>query len=342
VISIKRYLNSEAHSPAVDLVTAMRDAYRSALTAMATSAARACPPVGQDLHRRLTTLGMQLSDTAEPELVATTAAGVDGELQQWGDGAQAYLNQKTDDVKELLEVLARTAATIGASDQRYAKRFDEFSASLRSIATLEDLTQVRKSLVKSATELRSCVEQMSRDSRQSVAQLQAEVVTYQTKLEEVEQLASRDALTGLFNRGGVMAHIEQCIAAGQTFSVVVLDLDGFKQVNDRFGHAVGDDLLKQFSAELRSNARAGDVVGRWGGDEFIVVLGCSLADAQTHVDRIEKWVVGEYVLASATGPQKAHVGASIGLDEWQPGKTMREVIDRADAAMYQRKARARG
>ena len=339
MISIKRYLNTDSREQMAGVLSSTLDAYRSTLTAVGVSATQACPPVSQELQRTLTALSQELSEATEPELVASTAARVEGELLQWGGRAQGYLEQKTQDIKELLVVLARTASTIGASDVRYAKSFDTFTARLQSIATLEDLTKVRTALVESAADLKSCVEQMSHDTRQSVAQLQAEVVTYQTKLEEVEQLASRDTLTGLFNRGRVIAHLEQRIAAGQPFSVAVIDLNGFKQVNDQFGHAAGDDLLKQFSAELKSNARSGDIVGRWGGDEFVIVLNCPRGDAQAHVARIEKWVVGDYTIESSSGPQKVHLNASIGLEEWQPGRTMREVIDRADAAMYSRKGR---
>jgi diguanylate cyclase len=337
MISLKRYLNADPRADTADLLSSTVDAYRSTLTAIGECAVQACPPVSQELQRNLTELGQQLAGTVDPAVVTRAGARVEGALQQWGGQAQAYLEQKTGDVKELLVVLARTAATIGASDGRYTKRFDEFTARLKKIASLEDLAEIRLSLVASATELKTCVEQMSHDTKQSVAQLQAEVVVYQAKLEEVEQLASRDLLTGLFNRGRVIAHIEHRIASAQPFSVAVIDLNGFKQVNDRFGHAAGDDLLKQFSAELQSNARSGDVVGRWGGDEFIVILNCSRLDAQAHVDRIEKWVVGDYTVESAAGPQKVQLNASIGLEGWKPGQTMKEVIDLADGAMYKRK-----
>ena len=177
------------------------------------------------LQRALTSLGLELAEAADPEVVASTEARVEQELQQWGDSAHANLQQKTDDVKELLVVLGRTAATIGSSDEQYGKRFDEFTARLESIADLEDLTQIRSSLVRGAAELKSCVEQMSRNTRNSVAQLQADVVSYQTKLEEAEQLASRDSLTGLFNRARVTAHVEHRIASGQPFSVALIDLN---------------------------------------------------------------------------------------------------------------------
>ena len=322
-------------------MTSMLDAYRSALTAMGISAAQACPSAGQDLQRTLTGLGKELSETADPDLVTSTDAHVVQGLQQWGNRAQASLEQKTHDVKELLVVLSQTASTMASTDTRYSKRFDDFTARLERIANLEDLTQLRMSLVRSAAELKTCVEQMSQSARDSVAQLQAKVASSQSKLEEAEALASRDALTGLFNRSRLTANVDQRIAAGLVFSVAMIDLNGFKQVNDRFGHASGDDLLKQFSADLRANARQSDLVGRWGGDEFLVVLACPRAEAQTHIERIEKWVVGDYTIASASGPQRVQLGAAIGLAQWTPGQSMTDVVNRADADMYANKRAAR-
>lgn len=337
MISLKRYLDS--HQPAAEAgpSTSLLDAYRSALTAMGMCAVKAIPGLGDDLQRTLTGLGRELSESSDGELLARTESGVTQALQHWGDQAHENLQQKTGDVKELLVVLARTAATIASSDTRYSKQFDDFTARLERIANLEDLTQVRRSLVRSAAELKSCVEQMSKSTRDSVAQLQADVVTYQTKLEETEQLASRDGLTGLFNRAKIVKHVEERMAAGRPFSVAMIDLNGFKQVNDRLGHAAGDDLLKQFSTELRSNARPSDLVCRWGGDEFLLVLDCTNRDAAAHIERIQKWVVGDYTIEGATGRQKVHLDAAIGLGEWAPGKTMRDVVGEADAAMYKKK-----
>ena len=96
---------------------------------------------------------------------------------------------------------------------------------------------------------------MAQDSNKSVAKLRAEVSTYETKLKTVEQLALRDALTGLANRRSVEDRIEWRITNESVFCVVILDLDRFKQVNDTHGHVAGDSLLKHFfsSVALRTS-----------------------------------------------------------------------------------------
>ena len=156
------------------------------------------------------------------------------------------------------------------------------------------ITQVRASLVRKAAELKNCVDQMAQDGRQSLAQLRTKVATYETKLKAVEQIAAKDSLTGLANRRGVEKRLEWLVARGEPFCVVVLDLNSFKRVNDQHGHAEGDDLLRKFSEELGRNVRTEDTVGRWGGDEFIIVLNRDLAAAQSQIRRIQEWVFGDY------------------------------------------------
>jgi diguanylate cyclase (GGDEF)-like protein len=120
---------------------------------------------------------------------------------------------------------------------------------------------------------------------------------------------------------------------------MILDLNGFKLVNDRHGHAAGDSLLKQFSHELLSHTRTSDVVGRWGGDEFIVVLEGNMTGVNAQIDRIRKWVFGKYALQLGAGNDelKIDLSASIGTARWEPGQTTQQLVEVADAAMYREK-----
>jgi diguanylate cyclase (GGDEF)-like protein len=349
VISLKKYLDMESDKPSLrepdlnELAVVILESYRSALRAMGKSGVQACPAVGSDLQQNLASLEKSLSEHLTTTLVKDTEARVEEQLLQWGGHSAEYFKTKANEVKEILIVLARTAESMGKRDQRYANHFSQFTAQLQGIADLEDLAHVRSSLVRQANELKTYVDQMAKDSRESVAQLQAEVSTYETKLKVVEQLALEDSLTGLANRRKVEERIEWRIAHEQVFCVVILDLDRFKQVNDTYGHPAGDDLLQQFSRELRSNIRSTDIVGRWGGDEFIVVLDCDLPPAKAQVDRVRKWVLGEYTIETPqSGKTKVKVDASIGIAQWQSGQTVQALIASADSAMYRAKAEPRG
>ena len=137
-----------------------------------------------------------------------TGKQVEEQLQQWAGRSAEYFKAKTNDVKELLIALASTAESMGKQDQRYAKRLGDFTTQLQTIADLDDLAQMRATLVKRAAELKSCVDEMAQDSNKSLAQLRAEVASYETKLKTVEQLAFKDPLTGLANRRSVEERIE--------------------------------------------------------------------------------------------------------------------------------------
>ena len=119
---------------------------------------------------------------------------------------------------------------------------------------------------------------------------------------------------------------------------MVLDLNGFKEINDTHGHTAGDVLLKAFAKEFRGQFRTLDAVGRWGGDEFVVLLDGPAADARIRVDGVRRWVFGEYPLP---GGARVSIDAAIGIAEWRTGQTAEGLFSDADSSMYSEKRKAR-
>ena len=344
VISIRKYLDLDPselnkHRPtgAGELLPSVLEAYRAALSAMGNSGLRACPALGPQLQQNLVLLGGAIAQTITPSQIKETEKNVEQQLQEWGEQTSEYFQERAGDVKEILVVLAHATESVAERDQRYTSQFGEFTKRLQTLAKLEDLPQMRAAIVNRARELKACVDKMEQEGRESVVALRAQISTYQTRLEEAEQRASHDALTGLDNRQGVESKLQRRIAAKQPFCVVMLDLNGFKQINDTYGHQTGDDLLKQFAAELRSASRTSDVVGRWGGDEFILVLDGNLTEAQNHVERMQKWVFGGYTVKLGSAGPKVEMNAALGLVEWQADEDIKEIVARADALMYRQK-----
>jgi diguanylate cyclase (GGDEF)-like protein len=344
VISIKKYLDLDANAlnkfrpPSSDeLKDALLRAYKSVLGAMGDCGAQVCPTTGANLQKHLAHSAEILLKSATPALIQQNENAVDQHLQDWGRQTVEYFQERAGDVKEIVMTLARVAESVTERDQRYTNQFNEFTQRLQALANLEDLPQIRAAIVRGAKDLKTCVDRMEQDSRESVAALRTQVATYQTKLEAAEQKVSQDALTGLENRHGLETQLQNRINAEKPFCLMLLDLNGFKPVNDTYGHEAGDDLLKQFSGELRAASRATDTVGRWGGDEFIVLLDCSLEAAESHLERLKKWVFGGYTLRLSAGSVKVEVAAAVGLVEWSQGETGKQVLARADARMYKEK-----
>jgi diguanylate cyclase (GGDEF)-like protein len=321
------------------LFSVVLKAYRSALIATGASAFQACPPVGAELQKRLVLLDKRLENSLTVPLMQESEREVGKQLELWKENTQKYCQARTTEVKELLTMLASTAASVGERDQSYTDHLSLFTSRLKNISSLEDLTLVRASLIREALELKTYLDKMDQDSHQLVGRLQAQVSTYETKLKEIEDLALRDSLTGLANRRNVEDRIESRIACQQTFCVAMLDLNRLKRVNDVHGHVAGDSMLQQFAQELRAASRTDDIVGRWGGDEFIMVIDSDIAGATAHIERLQKWVFGEYTIrpGKGSGEVKINVDAAIGLTQWQPGQTLKEIVEHADKAMYTRK-----
>ncbi|MCL3861644.1 GGDEF domain-containing protein [Actinotalea sp. K2] len=170
-----------------------------------------------------------------------------------------------------------------------------------------------------------------------LASLTADTLNRLSLHHDLAALASQDTLTGLANRATLQAALETALVAsdGRPTAILFCDLDGFKAVNDRHGHAVGDELLTVVAERMRQSVRDGDLVARVGGDEFVVLLPRTTHEAALRVaDRILEAVRLPSDLS--TGP--ARVGISIGAVLSGPAATADGLLRRADAAMYLAKA----
>jgi diguanylate cyclase (GGDEF)-like protein len=144
----------------------------------------------------------------------------------------------------------------------------------------------------------------------------------------LSEQATIDPLTGLQNRAGLAGVADEYSrrgGGGQPRTVVVIDLDGFKVVNDQFGHEAGDEVLRQVAAAMRLHLRPYDVISRVGGDEFVLLLMRTAADQSELV--VERLI------------QALPIPASFGIADWPEGTRVDEAIARSDVRMYESKAR---
>lgn len=158
------------------------------------------------------------------------------------------------------------------------------------------------------------------------------------------ELASRDELTGLFNRRRMSELLAQqrmaCKRAGDGFAVALVDLDHFKRINDTHGHAMGDSVLRAFAEQASAAIRGTDIVGRWGGEEFLVIYPRSTAhEAAQGAARLRECVAAAVV--TTPGGQPLTFTVSIGLTEHVPRESVDALVERADRAMYQAKSQGR-
>ncbi|MCF8167703.1 MAG: diguanylate cyclase [Rhodoferax sp.] len=157
---------------------------------------------------------------------------------------------------------------------------------------------------------------------------------------ELERVSVTDKLTGLFNRmkidEALESEIQRSLRFRQVFSIILIDVDHFKQVNDTHGHQVGDQVLVQVAQLLKTNTRETDVVGRWGGEEFMVI--------STHTEQAGARKLAEHlrqILQDHTFPVVQQKTASFGVTTYQTGDKPHDMVVRADTALYAAKKAGR-
>ena len=159
-----------------------------------------------------------------------------------------------------------------------------------------------------------------------------------------EEEASRtDSLTGLLNRRGFLETTDGALArsrrSGKPVSIVLSDLDHFKRVNDSFGHAAGDAVLKAVADAIRSSLRSQDVAARWGGEEFILLLPDTGKEGAMHVAESTRAAVSELVINH--DGSRIQVTLSLGVAEHLADRSIEETVAQADAALYKAKEEGR-
>ena len=189
-------------------------------------------------------------------------------------------------------------------------------------------------------EERSLLRAMARSLALSLQVLRS-VAAERTARREAEEQAIHDALTGLPNRAQVLSHLEGLLLRGNATacSVLFIDLDQFKVINDAHGHAVGDHLLIALATRLRQLVAPDHLVGRLGGDEFLVVL--AEADPAA-VEQLSQRLIAGLMEPLVVQGIRLLSGASVGIATFAPGETAERLIENADMAMYRAKQQGRG
>ena len=171
---------------------------------------------------------------------------------------------------------------------------------------------------------------------------------YQNSLRELSESlktsALQDPLTGLDNRRSLMERLreesEHATRKGQAYGLAILDVDRFKTINDRFGHDAGDRALCAISAAIRQSLRDYDVCGRWGGEEFLVLLPETSTDPAGQVTERIRTNIEQLTIDLPHG-ESPRLTASFGLTQYRQGESFSETVNRADTLLLEAKAQGR-
>jgi diguanylate cyclase (GGDEF)-like protein len=173
--------------------------------------------------------------------------------------------------------------------------------------------------------------------RERTKELERTLKLLEQAQEQLSVLAARDALTGLENRRSLEAQLDARLRRDTAFSAIYIDLNGFKKINDTYGHEAGDELLRQVGQRLRTAFRSSDAIGRWGGDEFVALVDSENVQAQIH--RVAECLAADFIISNSNEDRRIRIGAAVGAAARRADDSAASLLQRADFAMYEVKLR---
>lgn len=227
------------------------------------------------------------------------------------------------------------AAKFGASLQTFTEELDGVPASAslkKSVRVILDETR--------AAQVRS---RMLEDRLKTIAR---EARDLQQNLEELRRDAMIDAVTKLFNRKQFDRSLREwagrCMESAAALSMLIFDIDEFRQFNETYGHQTGDQVLRLVGATIKENLKGRDIAARYGGEEFAAILpDTSLLNAEMVGERLRAAIAMRDFVRKNTGESLGKVTMSVGVSEYRPGEPLEELVERADQALYMAKRSGR-
>jgi len=336
MISLKRHM--DRYDGIEARAQAALHAYIQLLMALQAGATNMAGGEGLQCKSQITAVLEYLHPGADRETIERSRQEAEHALQMLVEA----INERESGYKQIIRVMAEAGASMAQTGAEHGEDLRRLANQVEAAAKLDSILEMRHRLGRHVEELRVAAARAQHEGEEKAKKLRQDLAAARERLQTADMLAETDPLTGLGNRRRAEAAVQEAIALGIPVSVLSLDLNGFKQVNDTYGHAQGDSLLKLIGRYTQRCLREGDKVCRWGGDEFLVIMtDTKLDEAQAAAARIRKEVFGEFVLGRAGEDVHVNIGASIGAAEHQPGEPMQDLVERADKLMYEDKAASR-
>ena len=248
----------------------------------------------------------------------------------------------SDGLRAVIDEVGTTATLTGERVSEFTASLQEKSGRMASLGMPANLGIELDALLTDSRDTGASLSTLM----QRLQAVTAELARLRVELDQAKVEATLDSLTGVSNRRGfdeAMAALLSEHPAGESGpSVVLIDLDHFKQINDQYGHVFGDTVLKSIAMAIRSCVKGRDLVARYGGEEFVVLLpATALAGALALAEQIRTTISGARIRRGSSAESIGAITVSLGVSSWQPGEPMEALIDRADKALYRSKSEGR-
>lgn len=337
LISLRRSMKDRELADVEQLFQKSLGCYLGAIDTIRSHAVEVSPEDLKEHRERLGALRRSIQSDPSSAMLEESVETLGREIVDYNAKIASFYDESKAEVEQVLGLLQDATRALSERDVKYDTQFKGFAKELEATARCESLQQVRLQITLQASKLRNYVAAMRSETAEALEPLRAELRSTENRLQAAERLASTDALTNLFNRREGEKRLGQKISSAEPVCMMVVDLDRFKSINDRFGHHCGDEVLRLFAKKLQENVRAGDTACRWGGDEFVVIMGCQLKDALPRSRQMAGQLRSRYPVTLNGKRIEVELSASIGVAQCIPGEAVEASFERADAMLYQMK-----
>jgi diguanylate cyclase len=249
---------------------------------------------------------------------------------------------KDEKVDRVLRQVAKVLQTHLTDSESFSERLDGHNQRLSRHESVGPIKEIVLALIEDNRDMRNRLDNV----RNQLEESRLQVVQLQTNLECAQEAGLRDVVTAIGNRrffdASFMEEVEKARRQGDQMCLALADIDKFKHVNDRFGHLVGDRLLRLFANILVQNVRGQDKVARFGGEEFALIFpGARIDEAVTAVERIRVVLESKQWTIEPSGERVGKVTASFGVVKLRADESPNDLLRRVDERLYEAKVQGR-
>jgi len=245
-------------------------------------------------------------------------------------------------LKDAISQMLTELDALGEHTGRFSDSVASYVDTITNADSLESLASVVRQMVEDGRAVHGLVSETQgrlNEGRQRAAELEARVQSLESELRRLSDEVSTDVLTEVANRRGLMQAFDVETARlerqGGELAIGLLDIDNFKKLNDTLGHSVGDIALKSLAGHVQKQLRAVDIVARFGGEEFVVMLpGVVVEEAQVTLTRLQRTLSASLFMHDG---REVFVTFSAGVTRYRPGEALEAALERADEALYEAK-----
>jgi diguanylate cyclase (GGDEF)-like protein len=308
LISIRKQIEESEHSAL--RFRALLKALLELITVLPNSALPANSELSSNCKKELEQVAASL--TGEPGVKVIEEAGRVAlrEMEAICRSNKAALEERDTALKDVVATVAQAVSHFKGHGERHQARFGQLAESFEVLSHVEDACELRRRLREDVSRLRESVEMMRRENQESVLRFQSQVSTFQRRLEMARKASAIDRLTGLGSRREAERRWQEIPEREGSLCLLLFDIEGFREINNRNGSLFGDKLLLALAHILKAKFPEEGSLFRWGADEFLVMAEGSLASCAKHSRHVcDTFAAGKYLAAQggSQAPLKANL-----------------------------------